>query len=77
MFAREAMMIRPCNDEDSEVIWTIINDGVQAYKDVIPADQGTEPYVSRKEMQVEISDGVVFWGFENGAELVGVMGIQG
>src|SRR6202166_2546584 len=27
-------------------------------------------------MQVEISDGVVFWGFDDGRELVGVMGIQ-
>jgi N-acetylglutamate synthase-like GNAT family acetyltransferase len=27
-------------------------------------------------MEHEISDGVVFWGFENGGELVGVMGIQ-
>ena|ERR1700688_4812198 len=27
-------------------------------------------------MQVEIDDGVVFWGLEDGRELVGVMGIQ-
>jgi GNAT superfamily N-acetyltransferase len=69
-------MIQRCNDEDSEVIWTIINDGAQAYKGVIPADQWSEPYMSREEMQGEISDGVVFWGFEDGGELVGVMGIQ-
>jgi GNAT superfamily N-acetyltransferase len=69
-------MIRRCEDRDSEVIWTIINDGAQAYKDVIPADQWTEPYMSREKMQHEISDGVVFWGFEDGGELVGVMGIQ-
>jgi GNAT superfamily N-acetyltransferase len=69
-------MIRRCEDRDSEVIWTIINDGAQAYKGVIPADQWTEPYMSREKMQHEISDGVVFWGFEDGRELVGVMGIQ-
>jgi hypothetical protein len=69
-------MIRRCEDSDSEVIWTIINDGAQAYKGVIPADQWTEPYMSREKMQHEISDGVVFWGFEEGGELVGVMGIQ-
>ena len=32
--------------------------------------------MSREEMQGEIEDGVVFWGFEDGGELVGVMGIQ-
>jgi N-acetylglutamate synthase-like GNAT family acetyltransferase len=58
------------------VIWAIINDGAQAYKDVIPADQWSEPYMSREEMQHEISDGVVFWGFEKSGELVAVMGIQ-
>jgi hypothetical protein len=31
--------------------------------------------MSREEMQHEIEDGVVFWGFED-RELVGVMGIQ-
>jgi N-acetylglutamate synthase-like GNAT family acetyltransferase len=69
-------MIRRCDDRDSEVIWAIINDGAQAYRGVIPADQWTEPYMSREEMQGEISEGVVFWGFEDGGELVGVMGIQ-
>jgi GNAT superfamily N-acetyltransferase len=69
-------MIRRCSDGDSEVIWRIINDGAQAYKAVIPADQWTEPYMSPEEMQGEISDGVVFWGFEDRGELVGVMGIQ-
>jgi N-acetylglutamate synthase-like GNAT family acetyltransferase len=32
--------------------------------------------MSREEMQHEVSDGVVFWGFEDSGELVGVMGIQ-
>ena len=69
-------MIRRCEKGDSGRIWEIINDGAQAYKGVIPADQWTEPYMSREEMQGEIEDGVVFWGFEDGGELVGVMGIQ-
>jgi N-acetylglutamate synthase-like GNAT family acetyltransferase len=69
-------MIRGCDDGDSEVIWTIINDGAQAYKGVIPADQWTEPFMSREKMQREIDDGVVFWGLEDDGELVGVMGIQ-
>jgi GNAT superfamily N-acetyltransferase len=69
-------MIQRCSDEDSELIWTIINDGAQAYKGVIPADQWAEPYISRAKLQAEISDGVVFRGFEDVEELVGVMGIQ-
>jgi N-acetylglutamate synthase-like GNAT family acetyltransferase len=69
-------MIRRCEEGDSELIWTIINDGAQAYKGIIPADQWTEPYMSREEMQREIDDGVVFWGLEDCGELVGVMGIQ-
>ncbi len=32
--------------------------------------------MSREEMEREIGDGVVFWGFEDGREVVGVMGIQ-
>jgi len=69
-------MIRCCDNGDLELIWTIINDGAQAYKGVIPADQWAEPYMSLEEMQGEISDGVAFWGFDDGGELVGVMGIQ-
>ena len=69
-------MIRCCDNGDSELIWTIINDGAQAYRGVIPADQWAEPYMSRDEMQHEIEDGVAFWGLEDGGELVGVMGIQ-
>jgi N-acetylglutamate synthase-like GNAT family acetyltransferase len=69
-------MIRRCGDDELEAIWTVINDGARTYKGVIPADQWTEPYMSREEMRDEISDGVVFWGFEEGGALVGVMGIQ-
>jgi GNAT superfamily N-acetyltransferase len=69
-------MIRRCNDSDAEVVWTIINEGAQAYRGVIPADQWAEQYMSREDLKCEIDDGVVFWGFEDGGELVGVMGIQ-
>jgi N-acetylglutamate synthase-like GNAT family acetyltransferase len=69
-------MIRRCEERDFEVIWTIINDGAQAYKGTIPADRWTEPYMSREKLQDEIDEGVVFWGYEEDGELVGVMGIQ-
>ena len=69
-------MIRPCNKPDFELIHTIINDGALAYKGVIPEDRWTEPYMSKHELQHEIEDGVVFWGYEEKGELVGVMGVQ-
>ncbi len=69
-------MIRPCDALDFELIWAIINDGAQAYKETIPADCWTEPYMSREKLQHEIDDGVVFWGYEDAGALLGVMGIQ-
>jgi GNAT superfamily N-acetyltransferase len=69
-------MIRHCNDRDFELIWTVINDGAQAYKGTIPADRWTEPYMSKEKLRHEISEGVVFWGYEDTGSLIGVMGIQ-
>jgi GNAT superfamily N-acetyltransferase len=69
-------MIRRCDDRDFEVTWAIINDGAQAYRGTIPEDRWTEPYMSRQKLQHEIDDGVVFWGYEDGGDLLGVMGIQ-
>ena len=69
-------MIRRCDERDFELIWSIINDGAQAYKSVIPADCWTEPYMSRDELHEEMEDGVSFCGYEENEALVGVMGIQ-
>jgi GNAT superfamily N-acetyltransferase len=69
-------MIRRCNNRDFELIWTIINDGAQAYKGIIPADRWTEPYMSREKLRHEIDDGVVFWGYQESETLAGAMGIQ-
>lgn len=69
-------MIRRCEDRDFEAIWTIINDGAQAYKGIIPADRWTEPYMSREKLRHEIDGGIVFWGYEEASGLAGVMGIQ-
>jgi N-acetylglutamate synthase-like GNAT family acetyltransferase len=69
-------MIRPCTDRDFETIYTIVNDGAQAYKGIIPADRWTEPYMSRDTLHHEIETGVVFSGFEEEGTLAGVMGIQ-
>ena len=69
-------MIRRCDERDFELIWTIINDGAQAYKGTIPADRWTEPYMSKNELRHEIDDGVAFWGYEESGKLVAVMGLQ-
>jgi len=69
-------MIRRCDDRDFELIWTIINDGAQAYKGAIPEDRWTEPYMSKEKLQHEMDEGVVFWGYQETGTLAGVMGIQ-
>jgi GNAT superfamily N-acetyltransferase len=69
-------MIRQCNHNDFEAIYAIINDAAEAYKGTIPDDRWKEPYMDREYLQREIDAGVVFWGYEEGSELVGVMGIQ-
>jgi N-acetylglutamate synthase-like GNAT family acetyltransferase len=69
-------MIRRCDDRDFEQIWTIINDGAQAYRGIIPADPWSEPYMSREKLKHEIDEGVGFWGFEETGMIAGVMGLQ-
>ena len=69
-------MIRQCNPHDVEAIYTIINDAAKAYKGVIPEDRWSVPYMTKDELQHEIDAGVVFWGYEEGGVLIGVMGIQ-
>ena len=69
-------MIRQCRDEDFDIIYEIINESATAYKGIIPTDRWKEPYMPKEELESEISDGVVFWGYEEDGELVGAMGIQ-
>jgi N-acetylglutamate synthase-like GNAT family acetyltransferase len=69
-------LIRPCTEQDLDVIFAVINDAAQAYKGVIPEDRFNEPYMRRGELQHEIEQGVRFWGFEGGGRLLGVMGLQ-
>ena len=69
-------MIRCCDERDFEVIWSIVNDGAQAYQGVIPADCWAEPYMSADKLRAEMEDGVTFWGYVEGEALTGVMGIQ-
>jgi N-acetylglutamate synthase-like GNAT family acetyltransferase len=69
-------MIRRCDDRDFDWIWTIINDGAQVYRGVIPQDRWSDPYMSKEKLQTEIDDGVVFWGYQQDGTLTGVMGLQ-
>jgi GNAT superfamily N-acetyltransferase len=69
-------VIRSCVDNDFDAMWTIINDGAQAYKRIIPADRWAEPYMSQEKLRHEIADGVEFWSCEEDGVLLGVMGIQ-
>ncbi len=69
-------MIRPCDEHDFAAILGIVNDAAQAYRGVIPADRWHEPYMPLDELQHEIGAGVAFWGYEEGGELSGVMGLQ-
>jgi N-acetylglutamate synthase-like GNAT family acetyltransferase len=71
-----SIQIRKCYINDFEVIYAIINEAAQAYKGVIPDDCWKEPYMSKEELQHEIDAGVIFWGYEEDRELVGVMGLQ-
>jgi N-acetylglutamate synthase-like GNAT family acetyltransferase len=69
-------MHRKSKDSDFETIYEIINTAAIVYKGVIPTDRWKEPYMSREELAEEISDGVVFWCWEEDGKIVGVMGIQ-
>ena len=63
-------------EDDFEIMYAIINDAASAYSGVIPADRWKDPYMPKDELQRQIDEGVEFWGYESGGEVVGVMGIQ-
>jgi GNAT superfamily N-acetyltransferase len=68
--------VRPCRKDECSAISEIINAAAEAYRGVIPADRWNDPYMSLRELDSEISAGVVFWAYENVGEVIGVMGIQ-
>lgn len=69
-------MIRRCRDDERDEVLAIVNAAAVAYRGVIPADRWHEPYMPASELDGEIAAGVEFWGYEDGGELLGVMGIQ-
>jgi GNAT superfamily N-acetyltransferase len=65
-----------CRADERDEILAIVNAAAEAYRGVIPADRWQEPYMPGEELDVEMAAGVEFWGFEDGGELLGIMGIQ-
>lgn len=68
-------MIRRCGKGDEENIFRIINQAAKAYEGVIPEDRYKEPYMPRGELREAIGK-IIFYGYEQDGELVGVMGFQ-
>jgi GNAT superfamily N-acetyltransferase len=68
--------IRGCREDERPAILAILNAAAEAYRGVIPADRWHEPYMPADQLDGEIAAGVVFWGYEAGGRLVGIMGIQ-
>ena len=69
-------MIREATAADLADIRAVINDGALAYRGLIPDDRWREPYMSKGELQSEVTAGVEFSCCVDGGEIVGVMGIQ-
>jgi len=68
-------MIRDLIEADGPAILEVIGDAATAYRGVIPADCWQEPYMSEAELRDEIAAGVDFFGREERARLLGVMGL--
>jgi len=69
-------VIRLCQQTDMDTIHEIINDSARAYRGHIPEDRYHEPYMPKEQLLSEITDGVVFYGYEDEGQLVAVMGLQ-
>ena len=69
-------MITKCTEKDFNTILEIINDSSIAYKGIIPEDRWKEPYMPKEELEIQISEGVEFWKYEENNEVLGIMGIQ-
>ncbi len=69
-------MIRECSNIDLEEIRVVINDAAIAYKNTIPSHLYREPWMTERHLRDESEGGVRFFGFEEEATLLGVMGVQ-
>jgi len=69
-------MIKKYTKSDSSKILYVINDAATRYKGIIPDDCWHEPYMLKKELIDEFSDGVRMYGYHDNNKLIGVIGIQ-
>lgn len=69
-------MISKSEQKDFNVICEIINDAASAYRGIIPADRWHDPYMTKEELKKQIEEGVQFWIYTEGSNILGVMGIQ-
>lgn len=68
-------MIRRCTDADTGRMYYVVNEAAKKYEGVIPADRYHQPYMSLEELKTEMKR-MEFSGWEEGSELVGVMGLE-
>ncbi len=68
-------MIRILSLKEADVIYEIINQAARAYEGLIPDDCYHEPYMPKEELYREMKS-MVFFGWEEGGKLMGVMGFQ-
>jgi N-acetylglutamate synthase-like GNAT family acetyltransferase len=68
--------ITPCEVQDFDTIYEIINDAAMAYRGIIPDDMWHEPYMTKDQLKTQIEEGVEFWKYAEQNEILGVMGIQ-
>jgi GNAT superfamily N-acetyltransferase len=68
-------MIRKCQANDTQKIYSIINEAAKAYDGAIETDCYHQPYMPEDELEREMKR-VTFYGYEAGGELVGIMGIE-
>ena len=68
-------MIRQCQPDDTDRIYSIINESAEVYHNVIPTDRYHRPYMPMDELKREMKR-MTFFGLEVNRELVGVMGFE-
>ena len=68
-------MIKQCQLQDIESIYSVINDAARAYREVIPPDCYHKPYMPIDELSREMQQ-MSFFGWQYEKQLIGVMGFQ-
>ena len=70
------IVLRPSRPGDLNAILSVINDAAECYRDVIPKECWSDPYMNFGTLREEIAAGVLFTVAEAHREILGVMGTQ-